>query len=409
MEFSSDLRSVVKLTDGNGNIYRNSFDEDSNLNETIYPDGLRQSYTYDKNGNLQTRRSRSAKETRYAFNREGKILQRLSTADGGGDVATSYEYFENGLLKKAISKDSTVEFTYTHDNKQPLSVTYDRKVTLHYKYNNKGQRVSLADSSGQYNVTYHYDLNGRLIEAKQNGKQSLLQVEYKNGAIRNKKTGDNTLVSLKYSTKTNSLKEMEIKRNSNNNKNQDQKFVYSHDNFGRKKKIEETMGSMKRMWTLAYDRLSQLVSYGNGDDVENEITYDANWNRKLVISKRDGTEQHYVTNSMNQLVGLNEDEQLSYDADGNLVRLENLQKQVDQKFEYSNHNAKLAAFTGSKGQRCSYVYDALDNVKQETCDGVVKDFLVDPFGVSGATVIGEVSLLQQNFSLQFKIDILMFF
>ena len=387
MEYSSDFRSLVKLTDGNGNIYRNSYNNDSNLNETIYPDGLRQSYTYDNEGNLVSRKSRSSKEIQYAFNTKDKLVQKSHVDKNGGNaISTSYEYFENGLLKKATSKDSTVEFTYT-SKKLPLTVTYDRKTTLHYKYNAKGQRVSLADSSGQYNVTYHYDVNGRMIEVKQNGKQNLLQIEYKNGAIKNKKTGDNTLVSMKYSTKTNSLEEMEIKRNSGS-----QKFVYSHDNFGRKNKIVETMGSLRRVWALAYDRMSQLVSYGDGRRVENEIVYDSNWNRKLVTNKQDNTEYHYVTNSMNQLTGLNEDEKLSYDDDGNLVRVENLKKQVDQRFQYSGQHEKLTAFTGSKGQRCTYVYDALDNIKQETCDGVVKAFLVDPFAVSGPTVIGEVNL-----------------
>ena len=238
IEYSSDFRSVVKLTDGNGNIYRNSFNNDSSLNDTIYPDGLRQSYKYDNDGNLQTRTSRSSKETQYAFNTKGKLVQKsLVDKNGGNAVATSYEYFENGLLRKATSKDSTVEFTYT-SKKLPLSVTYDRKTTLNYKYNARGQRISLADSSGMYNVTYHYDVTGRLIEVKQNGKQNLLQVEYENGFIKSKKTGDNTLVSLKYSTKTNSLQEMEIKRTSNN-----QRFVYSHDNFGRKTKIVEAVGS----------------------------------------------------------------------------------------------------------------------------------------------------------------------
>ena len=386
-QFTQDRRSLAKLIDGNGNVYQNTFDENSNLNETIYPDGLRQSYTYEENGNLQTSTSRSSRKTTYAFNRGGNIVRKAIEGQ-----ATTYEYFENGLLKKASNKDSTVDFTYSSD-KKPLTITYDRKVSLHYKYNTKGQRVSLADSSGRYNVTYRYDHAGRLIETKQNGRLSLLKVEYKNDKIKSKKTGDNTNVSLKYSKKTNSLQEMNIQRNSDKIQ-KSQNFVYSYDALGRKKKIEETITTgIIRTWTLAYDRMSQLVSYSNGGNVEEEISYDANWNRKLVKSKQDGT-THYVTNSVNQLTKLNEDEKLSYDDDGNLVRVENLARKIDQRFEYDGrHGGKLSGFTGSKGQRCTYTYDALDNLKSEDCDGAVTEFLVDPFGTFGDTLIGEVSLL----------------
>ena len=147
IQFTKDKQSIAKIVDGNGNVYRNTFDKEGNLNETFYPDGLTEQYTYDEEGNLQTVLSRSKKKMSYSFNQEGNLVLRTSP-----DETTIYHYYDNGLLKKAVTKESTVEIKYDK-NKRPQSVIYDNKVSLFYEYNNKGQRTSLADSSGLYNVT----------------------------------------------------------------------------------------------------------------------------------------------------------------------------------------------------------------------------------------------------------------
>ena len=369
---------MVKLTDGNGVTYHNTFFEDSNLNVTTYPDGLTEEYKYSEKGNLISIQSRDKEITDFLYDQDQRINQKSSK-----EISTTYEYFNNGLLKKAKTKDSTVEITYD-ENKRPVTVTYDGKTSLFYKYNEIGQRVSLADSSGLYNITYHYDENGRFVSAKQNGRHKLLSVSHGNGVVDSFETGDQTVTSLKFLNRTGALEEMSIKRK----KGDEQVFKYHYDRLGRKKKIEETYGNTKRVWNLAYDRISQLIGYDNGASIENEITYDGNWNRKIMKTKQKTFE--YKTNDMNQLLSVNGDEKISYDLNGNLVRVENLAEQIDQKFEY-NDRQKLKSFS-EKSQSCSYVYDALDHLKQERCGGVITEFLIDPFGLFGADIIGEVYL-----------------
>ena len=102
IKYSSDNRSVVKLTDGNGNIYRNSFNNDSNLNDTIYPDGLRQSYTYDNGGNLQTRTSRSSKQTMFQFT--------------GGNTTYFFYGAGHGLISQLKVHQNNKMYSYQYDH-----------------------------------------------------------------------------------------------------------------------------------------------------------------------------------------------------------------------------------------------------------------------------------------------------
>ncbi|XP_066930554.1 uncharacterized protein [Clytia hemisphaerica] len=375
VQYSENGRSLVKLTDGNGVTYHNTFLEDSNLNVTTYPDGLTEEYKYNEKGNLISIQSRDEEITNYLYDQDQRLNQKKSK-----ETSTTYEYFNTGLLKKVKTKDSTVEISYD-ENKRPVRVTYDGKTNLFYKYNDIGQRVSLTDSSGLYNITYHYDVNGRFVSAKQNGHHRLLKVNHGNGVIDSFETGDKTVTSLKFLNRTGALEKMSIKRKTG----EEQVFEYQYDRLGRKKKIEETYGNTKRVWKLAYDRISQLIGFDNGGNIENEITYDDNWNRKSMKTKQKTFE--YQTNDMNQLLSVNTDEQITYDLNGNLIRVENLAEQMDQKFEY-NDGQKLKSFS-EKSQTCSYVYDALDHLKQEICAGVVTDFLIDPFGMFGADIIGE--------------------
>lgn len=377
-QFTEDKTSIAKIVDGNGNTYQNTFDKDSNLNETIYPDGLTEQYIYDKEGNLQAVHSRSKKETRYSFDQEGNLILRTSP-----DKTTIYHYYNNGLLKKAVTKESTVEITYDK-NKRPQSVIYDNKASLFYEYNSKGQRTSLADSSGLYNVTYHYNDIGKLTKVQQNGHKNILKVDYDGDIIKARTTGDDTRTTVTYGKITNKVETMNTRRPNGD----EQTFSYTYDKLGRTKTILESSKNQQQqsLWKLSYDRLSQLTSYTNNQDIDIEITYDRNWNRKAMKTKKQTIQ--YSSNKMSQMTLLNNDEKLLYDSDGNLVRVENLKESIYEKFHYDDQN-KLNGFEVN-GESCSYVYDALGHIKEEQCDGIVTDFLVDPFDVFGGSVIGKV-------------------
>ena len=378
-EFTNDGASISKIIDGEGSVYINSFDQNNNLIQTTYPDGENEKFTYDGNGNLNKIISRSKQETSYSLNKRGELLQKTSS-----DKSITYQYNIEGSLTKAISKDSVVEIAYDKE-KRPVKVTYDGQTSLLYEYNSKGQRTSLSDSSGNYKITYHYDEAGRMILAKQEGKKNILSVDYQNGFLKSRRTGDDTRVHYTFNNRTNKLEAMEIVAN---NSKTGTKFSYTRDKFSRIKTIDQTNKDGSFKWSFSYDRISQLTSFSNSDGVSNDVTYDKNQNRKTLKNNKNG-DSVYRVNSLNQMTGVNDDEKLTYDLNGNIIQIENLKKKIDERFVYDSENKMTESLSSSS--RCSYAYDALGNIKEQICDGIKTSYLVDPFGKFGADIIGEVS------------------
>ena len=91
---------------------------------------------------------------------------------------------------------------------------------------------------------------------------------------------------------------------------------------------------------------------------------------------------------MNQIQQVSSDEFLQYDADGNLIKIETKTTKTFKRFEYNMDN-KLE-FSSGGSTTCTITYDALGNLKAETCGDTVNEYLIDPFGIFGADVIGKV-------------------
>ena len=91
---------------------------------------------------------------------------------------------------------------------------------------------------------------------------------------------------------------------------------------------------------------------------------------------------------MNQIKQVSSDEFIDYDDDGNLVKIENKVAKSTEIFEY-NIDDNLE-FSSGGSATCTFSYDALGNLKTETCDDTVNEYLIDPFGIFGADIIGKV-------------------
>ena len=98
---------------------------------------------------------------------------------------------------------------------------------------------------------------------------------------------------------------------------------------------------------------------------------------------------------MNQIQQVASDEFIYYDNDGNLVKIESKKTKTSKRFEYNIDN-KLE-FSSGGSATCTITYDALGNLKTETCGDIVNEYLIDPFGVFGADVIAKVQRLHSDF------------
>ena len=365
--------SLKQLEDPNKSFYKASYTNDK-LKNLTYPDGKSESYIYDAYGYLSDVMKRSGEKISFIRDREGFLYEKKLPSN----QTTTFQYNKNGLLAKAISKDSTVEIRYDNKNK-PISVTYDNKRSLFYKYDSKGRRVSLSDTFGLYHVLYDYDQLGQLITVKQHGNKEILKMTYVNGNVASRVTGDKTTTEYQFSNKTNKLESIESKKYDGKTW---QKISYEYDNFGRKKKVT----FLDQEWTYGYDSTSQLTTYKDKTGAVTEITYGKIQNRRKTIIGN--VETLYVVNNMNQVAKVGSDEYVRYDLNGNLESIENLKLKKEHRFQYDVEN-KLK-FSVNNVQSCSYIYDALGNIKKEICGPTETEYLIDPFGIFGADVIGKV-------------------
>ncbi len=97
-----------------------SYDNLNRLTSTLYGDATSESFSYDNNGNLQTRLDRNGAQTVYSY--DG--LNRLKTITYGSGTADAYSYDKNSNLLTLTSQNMTLTYTYDARNRV-LSENYD--------------------------------------------------------------------------------------------------------------------------------------------------------------------------------------------------------------------------------------------------------------------------------------------
>ena len=278
---------------------------------------------------------------------------------------------------RAIKDDSFVELSYDL-LKRPISITYDRNISLFYTYDNEGRRKTLSDSTGLYKITYEYDTLGRIKTVKRNENQELMDVKYQDEKVASRDYGDGSKTSYFYSSIRRELNSLIVE---NKYSIPLRVLNYTYDRFGRISELNDN----NENWKYSYDLTSQLVSFEESSNAT-EIEYDSVLNR---IYEKKSKPIYYTYNELNQLKTAGPNEHISYDDNGNLMQIENLLTKKEQKFKYDAENK--VELTVNDLKSCTYKYDALENLKSSNCNGIVTEYLIDPFGNFGANVIGKAS------------------
>lgn len=210
----------------------------------------------------------------------------------------------------AYNGNSRISIVYNQKG-QPSEVQYLSGHTLYYGYNDRGQRSFIADNHG-YNISYIYDSQFRLFEARKSNDSSLIsRFEYVNGTVVRKTLG-NGAYSLYTYDEAKRLVQLE-------NFLPDQTLSSSnHYSYDQKGRVTMMIDSSNQTWVYKYDIKGQLTGWTSSRGESVRYAYDNRGNR-LMTEKGESTGR-YSVNNMNQYTSFNGTEQFSYDSNGNLAQ-----------------------------------------------------------------------------------------
>ncbi|MDO4302232.1 MAG: hypothetical protein Q4D26_12720 [Clostridia bacterium] len=152
------------------------------------------SYAYDNMNNL-TSETRGNVTTTYTYNL-GNLVTNMTNKKGSG-ILSKYDYTYNYDGNVATKTDSEYVTTYKYDPMNRLIYEKTPNGRYEYEYDAAGNRVSLDCVSypyEDYNISYVYDKNNRLIEENKTypGNDEMYVMNYyydNNGNLRTKTTG----------------------------------------------------------------------------------------------------------------------------------------------------------------------------------------------------------------------------
>jgi len=368
-KFSGPFDRMASFIDANDNKTEFQYDEAGNLTSIIYVNneseewhdfvkGLPSSWTncrgnsityeYDANGRLTTKIYEDTSRVDYHYNTRG-LLDYMMDVTG----TTTYDYETEDHLKKITDPDGRyLEYTY-NDAGQRTSILDQLGNRLDYHYDDVGRLASITDESLTEIVHYFYDIAGRLEKMiLTNGIYTTYEYDeaWRLTSLINYNADESVLSS----------------------------FSYAYDQQGR----QTCMTTLQGEWIYEYDDLGQLTSWTSPDGRYVEYEYDAVGNRISVVD--DGIPIIYTTNNMNQYTQVG-NTTYDYDEDGNM----------DQKIEdggittttytYNDENQMISVMAPSYS--CVNTYDGSGNRVRMDYNGILKDFVIDPFGFGN--LVGE--------------------
>ena len=292
-------------------------------------------YTYDKNDNIKTGKTRGGVTTEYSYN-DANMLTSLVNKKGTTTYSTySYNYNLDGNINRKVESGKITDYIY--DGTGRLSnekITNGSAVTnMTYGYDNAGNRSSLTVTGTEnYVTTYSYDKNNRLLkDSKKN-----------NGAS----YADVTLYSY------------------DNNGNQIRKDQ-SRDDLTSKSKMGLSLATANSSYgyeKFTYNGFNQLTAFE--DEAGNKATYEY-YSDGLRLSKTvNGAKSSYIWTDNNLSMEIKSDEVISYAKAPGYMRTGSSKDSLyrnDKLYLFNGHGDVTSMVDKSGKVTKTYSYDAFGN------------------------------------------------
>ena len=290
---------MASITDPRGQTTSYSYDIVDRLTEVVYPDGTKEHFTYDNNGNLLTRTvptpanhsftynggdlrsgytSALNKETTYRYDKSKHLTQIVRPS--GKTIDYSYT---DGRLEKITTPESTIDYSYLFADKvgsitkgaEKISYSFDGTLntaiaysgtlnqSIGYSYDNDF-KVTSTTYAGQIE-NHTYDNDGLLISS---GRYSLTR-DAQNGYVT--QLADGTLTQARSYNDFGEITEVS-----------DNTFTYTiihRDNSGAITQKQESLNGTTVTYDYSYDERGRLVQVKKDGTTVERYSYDSNGNR----------------------------------------------------------------------------------------------------------------------------------
>jgi RHS repeat-associated protein len=373
MAYGGPFNQLAQVTDARGNSTNYGYDAQGNLLSITYPGGGSESFTYDPLGNLTDTLNRRGHAIHNVYDLRGRITE-TDFADGTTQKFT-YDNFDNMLT--AVNSGGTTTLKYaTASNNRLTEIDYPGGTFLKFTYDTGGRRTQSVDQDG-FTVKYLYDTAGRLsklTDAATPTPNVIVQYTYDTaGNLSRKDNGNGTATAYTYDAAGHVTSIVNYKTGTTVNS----ALAYTYDANGH---VLTSTDESNHVTTYTYDAIGELISVVLPGGFSFTYSYDAAGNRTQVVSSQNGTTT-YTVNSENEItkaVGPSGTTTYTYDADGNQ---QNIVKPGNTgTYTYNDLNQLTTiAFNGSTTS--TLTYNALGDLTSLTNGGVTTSYLNDPIGL----------------------------
>ncbi len=367
--YDRSFNQLTSLRDARGNTKSYGYDGVGNLASIRYPGGGAEHYQYDARGNLTNWINGRGQSIDYAYN-EKDLLTRKVYPDGS---VVSYDYDAHRNLVNISNQTGVISVEYDAADRV-TRVSYPNGRYLRYEYDAEGRRTNMVAQTG-FAVQYTYDAQGRLASLRDGSGTAIVAYTYNNaGQLIRRDRGNNTHSTYAYdrSGRMTNIVHFGVVNQVVS------RYAYAYDTAGR----PITMTTLEGTWSYKYDQLGQLTRVTTPAGRIIEYAYDAAGNRTSVTDN--GVTTYYIVNQDDQYTQVGGDV-FSYDGDGNQIGQTG--PAGSQTFGYNAENRMVSSVTADG--TLTYEYDELGNLRRTTRNGVLTEYLLDPFGLGD--VVGEYS------------------
>ena len=333
---------ITDTVDGNGNriAYEyNSFGKVSMITDQL---GEKDYFTYDPEGNQIEHLDRNGNRVTVNYNVDGNILsQKAVDANGAREITNHYTYDSFGRLKLAVSGGMCYTYEYTQEGRLKRKSSSGRTL-IAYTYHTDGQRASLTDVTGK-TVFYRYDSLRRLKSLVNKQGQELVRYVY-DAQNRIKETQYGTGITTAYEYGGDGqISRLTTRSTAHSGNDIFLDYHYRYDGNGNRTEKQGSVwdGESNKEETVRfyYDSKNQLSKewYGNQ---KTSYAYDAAGNR--IQKEKEGEIHRYFYNTRNQLVSVEKSgatRHYQYDKQGNLVAEQHGEEQT--RYHYDSLNRQL--------------------------------------------------------------------